>query len=223
MTMHLVRWCSSVDVVYLLLRTFAGQIWGNPFVYIFANQAFNPMFIEWSVLGVRGEGWSLWCWCTNNLPGVCVEHLHSFGSVPPMLAGWHKVRGGCWAGECFTGDRAAVPAPSVSVQAVQCQWLLRVCLFTHTACAWNAQRAELLPRCEQLDQAGMVISPTCRTPFCSLSVAVSSWACFHPLIEQVGWLQGLALNWDLVRNFEGKQFLLQRTKLGHGWVTATLF
>lgn len=53
----LVRWCSSVDV-YLLLSTFEGQIWGNPFVYIFTNQAFNPLLIEWSLLGVWDIPWA---------------------------------------------------------------------------------------------------------------------------------------------------------------------
>lgn len=59
MIVYLVRWCLRADMVYLLLRTFAGQVWGNPFVCIFTNRAFKPVFMEWSVLEVCGRGWSL--------------------------------------------------------------------------------------------------------------------------------------------------------------------
>lgn len=46
--------CRYVLIVYLLFKTFTGQLLGNPFIYILTNQAFSTTFIEWSALTVHG-------------------------------------------------------------------------------------------------------------------------------------------------------------------------
>lgn len=117
-----------------------------------------------------------------------------------------------WAQSCCSVE-------AVSAQAEQCQWLCLGCACSHTHPGPGVPRELSSFLRWALNPAGMVISSTCKSPFYSLSVALSPWV-FHPLEEQVGWLQGLAVIWDLVRNFEGKQFLLQSTKPGHSWVTA---
>lgn len=103
--------------------------------------------------------------------------------------------------------------------------VLGMCLFTHTSSGLNAQRGELLPKVWAAEPSRDGEQPSLQKSsihlFYSLPVAVSSWVCFHPLVEQVRWLQGLAVHWDLVRNSEGKQFLLQSTKLGHSYAVLT--
>lgn len=51
--------CCYVLLVYLLCRTFTGQLLDNPFIYILTNQAFSTTFIECSALKVHGTDWYL--------------------------------------------------------------------------------------------------------------------------------------------------------------------
>lgn len=129
------NWCGFL-VAQDLCRTHMGQ---SLCIYIFLQIRLSILYrmvsfrSQWKGLEFGGAGAQImisqeFVSSTCTALGLCHRGWQdgTRGGMAVEICTWKLL-----TSKCITGDRAAVPAPAVSAQAVQCQWLCLGCSHTH--------------------------------------------------------------------------------------------